>query len=359
MNLRQLRELFIFTAKERNGLLVLLFILFLVVCGNYFLPYLVSEKEYDTINWRKEVEKQYHNEIAPLGQNGGSSDPVSGNSSVTQSGSPQRGSSGSSSDFTSGSNDFSSTATIQSSEAKGTYKGSFNPNNAEITVLLQIGIPAKVAANWSKYLEKGGKFYKKEDVKKLYGMNEEMYDKIKGHLFVPEKILAARDYGGLEKFPKKSFAGTQANESARSSGDIKKGEILQVDINLADSVQLEALPGIGPTLASRIIKYRKLLGGFYQVNQLKDIYGMNEEWWSRISPFLITGNIKLNKLEINYLSLAEMGRHPYIGFRTAKKIIKVRDTVGKFRTPDELAPIFSSDSLQRILPYLAVGTTNE
>jgi len=330
-----------------------------VIGGNYFLPYFIAEKEYDTSSWRKEAEKYYHDEIVLPGQNEGVSDPVSGNLADAQPALSERGSSGSSSDFTTMSKDNSSPATGKSSLVKGTFTGSFNPNNAELNVLLQIGIPAKVAANWLKYLQKGGKFYKKEDVVKLYGMKEEIYDKVKGHLFVPDKILVAKDYGGPEKFPKKSFAGSPVKDSVRSSGYKGKGEIAKVDINLADSTQLEALPGIGPALASRIIKYRKLLGGFYQVNQLRDIYGMNEEWWSRISPFLIVGNVKLNMLEINYLSLVEMGRHPYIGFRTAKRIIKVRDTVGKFRTPDELAFLFSGDSLRRILPYLALGTTNE
>ena len=359
MNFIQFRELFIFTAKERNGLLVLVFILFLVICGNYFLPYLIAEKQYDTARWRKEVEKYYHDENVLPGQNSVVSDADSEISAAAQAALPERGSTGLSRDFNTRSNDNSTPVNSNTSQIKETYKGSFNPNNAEIKLLLQIGIPPKVAANWTKYLQKGGKFYKKEDVMKLFGMNEEIYDKIKGYLLVPDKILVARENGGPEKFPKKSFVGSPINDSAGGGDHLNKGEIKKVDINLTDSIQLEALPGIGPALASRIIKYRKLLGGFYQVNQLKEIYGMNEEWWSRISPFLIIGNIKINKLEINYLSLVEMGRHPYIGFRTAKKIIKMRDTVGKFRTPDELSLLFSSDSLQRILPYLAVGTTNE
>ena len=134
---------------------------------------------------------------------------------------------------------------------------------------------------------------------------------------------------------------------------------MKVDINLGDSTQLEALPGIGPSLASRIIKYRKLLGGFYQVDQLKEIYGMNEEWWTKISPWLFLGNVNLNKLELNYLSLVELGRHPYIGFRTARKIIKLRDITGKFKSTDELAVIISIDSLQRLLPYLSAGAALE
>lgn len=318
MSFRQLREIFIFTSKERNGLLILVFILFLLVCGNYFLPYMIPKKEYDASGWEKEVAKYNHPE------------PV-----IT---SPK--------------------AEI-SVPAADTFSGKFDPNDAELKVLLQIGIPPKVAANWLKYLQKGGKFFKKEEVRKLYGMNAESYDKVIDHLIVPDKIPAEKENAGAGKWPKKSFAGYAGKDSLWRNSLREKKEIIKVDINLADSAQLEALPGIGPALASRIIKYRKLLGGYFQVTQLKDIYGMNEDWWRSISPWLYAGSTELNKLEINYLSLNELGRHPYIGFRTAKKIIKRRDTGGKFNNTDELASLFSTDSLQRVLPYLKVSAGKE
>ncbi|HEY5511865.1 MAG TPA: helix-hairpin-helix domain-containing protein [Prolixibacteraceae bacterium] len=318
MSLKQFREIFIFTSKERNGLLILVFILFLMVCGNYFLPYMIPKKEYDTSGWEKEVTKYNHTE------------PV-----IT---SPK--------------------AEI-SAPAADSFSGKFDPNDAELKVLLQIGIPPKIAANWIKYLQKGGKFYKKEEVMKLYGMNAESYDKVRDHLIVPDKNPAEKENAGAGKWPEKSFAGYAGKDSSWRNSPREKKKIIKVDINLADSAQLEALPGIGPALASRIIKYRKLLGGYCQVTQLKEIYGMNEDWWGRIAPWVFSGTTELNKLEINYLSLTEMGRHPYIGFRTAKKIIKRRDTAGKFHATDELVSLFSSDSLQRVLPYLTVGIGEE
>jgi len=318
MSLRQLREIFIFTSKERNGLLILVFILFLLVCGNYFLPYMIPKKEYDTSGWEKEVAKYNHPE------------PV-----------------------------ISSPDVEVSAPVADTFSGKFDPNDAELKVLLQIGIPPKVAANWIKYVQKGGKFYKKEEVRKLYGMNAESYDKVRDHLIVPEKIPAKKENDVAGKWPKKSFAGYAGKDSLWRNSPREKKEILKVDINLADSAQLDALPGIGPALASRIIKYRKLLGGYLQVTQLKEIYGMNEDWWSSFSPWLYAGSKELNKLDVNYLSLSELGRHPYIGFRTAKKIIKRRDTAGMFNNAEELASLFSTDSLQRVLPYLMVRTGKE
>ena len=121
---------------------------------------------------------------------------------------------------------------------------------------------------------------------------------------------------------------------------------------------LEALPGIGPVLASRIVRYRRLLGGFYEVGQLKDIYGMNEELWLKASPFLAADTAGLKRLEINFLPLTELGRHPYIGFRTAKKLVSRRDAAGKFRNEEELRPFFSSDSLRRLLPYIRFGESS-
>lgn len=335
MNFKQLREVFIFTAKERNGLLILVFILFLVVGGNYFLPYFVPEKEYDTSSWKREAAKLYQPATVIIGQKESSSDD---HATIAPSNSLQ--------------------PTGEGSLHSGSYSGSFDPNNVKLNILLEMGVPARLAANWLKYVQKGGKFFKKEDVLKLYGMDSEVYERVKEHLiFTAKKGLIGEEWAN-EKIPEKDHARYRAKDTLKSN-DKKNVAIVQLDVNQADSIQLEALPGIGPALASRIIKYRKLLGGFYEVNQLKEIYGMNDEWWGRISPWLMISNINLNRLEINYLSLVEMGRHPYIGFRTAKKIIKIRDTTGKFRTTEELASIFSADSLKRILPYLVIGVAND
>lgn len=49
-----------------------------------------------------------------------------------------------------------------------------------------------------------------------------------------------------------------------------------IDVNKADSAGFEKLYGIGPKLASRIVKYREWLGGFTHVEQVKEVYGIAE-----------------------------------------------------------------------------------
>lgn len=307
MPLNHFRDYFIFTGKERNGIILLLILLFLAVCLDIALPYLIPDKEYDTTAWNAEAEKYLAN--PPISKEPDKELPV----------------------------------------------GFFDPNYPVATDLVKIGLPEGVAANWIKYLQRGGQFRKKEDVRKLYGMTANLYAQVEGHLKMQDKVEPVKP--NKEPFiPKKSMPGLAGRKEA-SYGDrgTEEQRIQLLEINLADSAQLESLPGIGPVLASRIIKYRKLLGGFYEVAQLKEIYGMTEELWAKSSTRLLAEPSGIKKLELNFLSVAELGKHPYIGFRQAKRIVKRRDTVGKFTHSEELASLFSPDSLQHLLPYVLIS----
>ena len=313
MNFKQVREFFIFTRKERNGLLVLMFILLVIICLDIYLPFLLPDKVYDVTAWKEEAAKYYAK--IPSG----------------------------------------------SKPEKLTFRGVFDPNSVGLTELKKIGIPDRIASNWVKYLQKGGRFRNREEVMKLYGMTDELYRKVEGNLLVPKKIGKLKlDFDQVKRIKKEQSGYGQKDSSwgsryATKSRYTTKKEIQLLEINAADSAQLEALPGIGPVLASRIIKYRKLLGGFYEVAQLKEIYGMKEELWARSSPWLYADSSGVKKLDINFLTVAELGRHPYIGFRQAKKIAKRRDLIGKFKQKEELNAFFSADSLQRLSPYLSIS----
>jgi DNA uptake protein ComE-like DNA-binding protein len=309
MNFKQVREFFIFTHKERNGLLVLIFLLLVAVCSDFFLPYFIPEKIYDVSDWKIQAENYY------------------------------------------------ATVPLEIEKEKVPFEGTIDPNAADLKVLLKVGIPGNVASNWIKYLQKGGRFHKREDLKKLYGMNEELFKEIEGHFNLPVKIPVSKIKPNFIPENKRGSSRFGRNDSSQNKWYKEKKVIPLVEINFADSAQLEALPGIGPVLASRIIKYRKLLGGYNQVEQLKEIYGMPEELYRSYSPFLIINPSGLIKLEINFLSISELGRHPYIGFRQAKKLIKKRDTNGKFKSTEELITLFSVDSLKRLLPYISIDTT--
>jgi competence protein ComEA len=311
MRFKQIREFFIFTHKERSGLLILLTILVLTILLDVAMPFLLPEKECDTTAWKQEVEKYY------------------------------------------------AAVPAKKEAEQRVFVGVFDPNRVEQVVLQRLGLQPGMVSNWIKYLQKGGRFKKKEEVMKLYGMTFEQYQKIEQFMVIPEK-------GGIQKEKVDGLKAVKMISSGRTyrdslaGGSIKeKKKFAMLDLNRADSVQLEALPGIGQVFASRIIKYRRLLGGYYEVAQLKEIYGMTDELWSRCSPGLCVDTTGLKKLMVNLLSTAELGRHPYIGFRQAKKIIRARDTNGKFKQKEELFAFFSTDSLRRLLPYLSVRSSDQ
>ncbi len=291
--------------------MILVFILLLTVFLDFFLPFLIPEKTFDATAWKEAAEKQ--------------------NASIPLSAEPE----------------------------KKIFSAIIDPNKVESAVLLKIGIPAGIATNWVKYINKGGRFYRKEDIMKLYGMNKDLYTKIEDYLVISEKIKLPKIKSEFSKETKKSFPEYVKKDSLWKNKYVEKKNvpIVMVGINSADSTQLEALPGIGPTLASRIIKYRRLLGGFYDVIQIKDIYGMSDELWARSSPGLFADKSALKMLDLNFLSLTELGRHPYIGFRQARKVVNCRDKNGKFRSREELVPLFSADSLRRLLPYVLIGSS--
>lgn len=304
MKFKHIREYFIFTRKERNGLLILVFILMLTVLLDFSVPFLVPERKYDVTAWKQEAEKYYA--AVPF---------VKGRELVA-------------------------------------FTGVIDPNNPGETALLQLGMPPKLVSNWIKYLQKGGRFRNKEDVMKLYGMTVEHYSKVEGYLIIPAKsgIQKMKIDGGKAR---RNFSNSAQKDSFLHDSPKEKELLAMLELNKADSAGLESLPGIGPVLASRIIKYRNLLGGYYEVAQLKEIYGMTEELWSKCSPRLSADPSGVMKLKINYLSIVELGRHPYIGFRQAKKIAKIRDISGKFTQNEELGAFFSTDSLRRLAPYLS------
>ena len=81
----------------------------------------------------------------------------------------------------------------------------------------------------------------------------------------------------------------------------KKQELQPVNINTADSIELEKLPGIGFKLAARIIKYRKMLGGYVNVEQLKEVYGIPEETYEKIKSVCIISSKDVIKIAADSL----------------------------------------------------------
>lgn len=62
-----------------------------------------------------------------------------------------------------------------------------------------------------------------------------------------------------------------------------------LDLNAADETALASLPGVGDTLAARIVEYRRVNGPFASVDELADVAGMSQRRVDALAPYLVAG----------------------------------------------------------------------
>ena len=209
----------------------------------------------------------------------------------------------------------------------------FDPNVISVEQIDSLSIPDFVKKNIIRYREAGGKFSKASDLQKIYGMGDSIYNLIEPYLIFPDEelkepkettvtdivvedfdfdpnIVSPEDMvrlgftrfqaSNVEKYRKQGGAFSNPHDLLKIYGidtsfylsiakhirikqnlpqHVDKGTaaIAYVELNSADSLELLGLKGIGPVFASRILKYRNLLGGFYSVSQLLEVYGFPEE----------------------------------------------------------------------------------
>lgn len=304
MKTNWIRELFSFSKKERLGIVSLLFIIFLLVAIGKLIPYLVPSNTIDFSKWEAEV------------------------------------------------NTYLANSKKQITVGRTLKLVVFNPNEVDSLGLVDMGVPSNVVANWMKYLEKGGRFRDKEGVKRIFGMTSGLFEQLDSFMIIPkvsiQEVKAGRN-AILVKSKSEYKRDTIFNHSFIKS---KKDRVGVLELNSADSLHLLEIPGIGPVFASRIIRYRNLLGGYYAVDQLREVYGMREENFIIVAKYFKADPSSLKTFNINFSTLKDLGRHPYIGFRTARKIFNLRDRMGKFSSPEDLSQVVRSDSLKRLIPYV-------
>ena len=146
------------------------------------------------------------------------------------------------------------------------------------------------------------------------------------------KAYPAKSYPP-KSYPAKSFDSTkyqQANNAQKhqSNTNYKKWQKKElVDLNSADSLMLLQVPGIGPYYASKIIEYRKKLGGFVVKEQLLELWKMDSVKFEMIAPRVKVNLKGLKKIDLYTMPLDSMKYHPYIGFYAAEAIVRYRSLV--------------------------------
>ena len=211
----------------------------------------------------------------------------------------------------------------------------FNPNSDNEKQLLKAGVPPYVVNSLINYRTKGGDFQRKSDFKKLYVVDEELYEELKPYILLPEEVILDTD-------------------AEISDANGKELSIRPVDINAASADDLIALKGIGEVFAGRIIKYRDLLGGFHDKRQLIEVYGLPEETYTAIEDDIVTVTKPKATIFINSGSYDELAKHPYLSYKKAKSIVAYRQQHGKYTSGKDLSKLhlLSESDVDRILPYL-------
>ncbi|MBT8229779.1 MAG: helix-hairpin-helix domain-containing protein [Bacteroidia bacterium] len=216
---------------------------------------------------------------------------------------------------------------------------SFDPNRIDSIQLVSFNLPRKITRNWLNYRNKGGRFYNCNDLKKIYGMDPLTLD-------------------SLLKYCQCRLKGKNVYSDKIQSGDRKtkyqeRNKITKVNINTADSLSLTRLKGIGPVLARRIVKYRTRLGGFHQLKQLVEVYGV-EDSVLLINKSFLTVDGPLDKININKCDYRDLIRHFYFDKSITNAILKYRKQHGTFDSIQQLKNIrIINDSIYlRINSYL-------
>jgi len=224
----------------------------------------------------------------------------------------------------------------------------FDPNTVDSAALDSLALPGRVKQNLLKYRLHGGLFKSKEDIRRIYGMNDSVYAAVKDYVDVPEKKV-----GTL--FPVRSRKVLLRQTGKKEHPETKIGEsVFRIDVNRATADDLKKLNGIGEVLSSRIIKYRNLLGGFCSLEQLSEVYGLRRETLDRLDGRLLLDTTAITRININFAGFRELARHPYLTGEEAGRIINYRDTVGfiedKFKLQND--SVLKKGTFLKICPYL-------
>lgn len=317
--MKKLREYFNFNRSERNGALILIFLILLVATfPQWWVVFAQEETEFEIASFKAQV------------------DSFIANQEIIEEQKKQKYFAYPSSTTYKKKKSFDYKNISKSAAEHKITPIYFNPNNLPKEKWEEMGFTEKQIGVIKNYEKKGGKFYRKEDLRKIYSIDDETYQLLEPYIIIPKDTVQHENV-----------------EKSKPTIDYKN---LVVDINTADTAELKKLRGIGDAYSQRIVKYRNSLGGFVKKEQLLEVWGLSKELFETISDNISLSKMPIKKININSANIDALKKHPYVDFYVARSIVKYRQAHGKYKNIHDItqSELVHEDLYQKLEPYLTL-----
>jgi competence protein ComEA len=306
-----------FTKKERAGIVVLFILIAFFVAVPFFFPFFIHTKPTDAALFKKQIDLL---QVQQADSNKYTKRNVDRE-------------------------DYQNYREPENSRYPNKTKGelfAFDPNTLDEAGWKRLGIRDKTIATIQNFVQKGGRFYKPEDIGKIWGLHEDEVQRLVP--FVQIKNKQKENYPAKQLYANKEYIKSTYSNTL-------------IDINTADTTVLIALPGIGSKLSQRILSFREKLGGFYKVDQIGETYGLPDSTFQKIKKRFVISEIPLHQIDINTATVEEMKIHPYLRYAIANAIVQYRTQHGNFGTLEDVKKIMlvTEDIFNKVSPYLKLN----
>ncbi len=316
------KDFFYYTRNEQRGIVILLILIVIVVLLRIFLPFLMLDQEFSS------EEMEFLNKINAINQ-------------------------------------------IAESNRELEHKDSlfvFNPNEVTKEEMILLGLNSYQIKSLIGYRTKVDEITCLDDLKKVYGVDSFFIEKYSKYLKFDKTVFKAEDERDKDllkwinlnhlddNFLERNVHSTYIRDSIRlvlkdrqvmkmlplyqigkysderllrwiiNNSEPKKPESDAkdlIDLNIVDTLQLQKIKGIGSVLSNRIIKYRKLLGGFVRIDQLKEVYGLSEKVYEASRELFIVNTTKVKKIKLSARKIKEISKHPYFTYEQCIELMNL------------------------------------
>ena len=303
----RLKEYFTFTRKERNGILMLLFFILILQASIIYTHY--SGLSSHNIS-SESTEREMHDFEMSLAALDSQSDASPFNDQEALG------------------------ATSKDTTAAIVYQ-EFDPNKITSSGWKKMGVNERVSQSIINYINKGGRFRKKEDLKKIYTLPLAEYTRLEPYILIADTIVEKKRYRDNDYL-------------------VEKKTITAVELNSASKEELMTLPMIGEKRAEHIMKYRELLGGFVSEDQLKEVYSIPDSIYQLIKPKITINSTLVKVIHINADSISSL-KHFYLKKPIAQLIVNYRLQHGIYKSVEDIKKLpLMTDSLFKKMEHYMV-----